>query len=124
MNNSISSYDLIRNSELTVGFQTSGIIEAMNINKPIFYIAWGKLYDDIKKTLLPLEDENCLTVCSSKDSFFKNLAEFIESFENSTLNNQQINEQRKSRNDLIDKYFANSDGLVCKRLANIIYNNI
>ena len=124
MNNSISSYDLIRNSQLTVGFQTSGIIEAMNINKPIFYIAWGKLYDDIKKTLLPLEDENCLTVCSSKDSFFKNLAEFIESFENSTLNNQQINEQRKSRNDLIDKYFANSDGLVCKRLANIIYNNI
>ena len=120
MNNSISSFDLIRISQLTVGFQTSGMIEAMNINKPIFYIAWGKLYDDIKKKLLPLEDENCLTICSSKESFFNNLANFIEHFENSSLNNKQ----RKSRDVLIDKYFAKSDGLVCERLANIIYNKI
>ena len=120
LDGSKSSFDLIRHCQAVLGFQTSGMIEAMNTNKPIIYSAWGDLYGDIKDTLLPLEDTNCLTVCKSKDELYESLCNLINNYDNRTIkDNQEV-----SRAEFIEKYFTNSDGLVSDRLANIIYEKI
>ena len=120
LDSSTSSFDLIRHSQLIVGFQTTGMIEAMNIERPIIYTAWGDLYSDIKDTLLPLEDERSLTVCSNKEMFYKKLSEFIEN--NNSYN--FLKDKKIFRKNLIDKYFYNSNGKVCERLAKMIYEII
>ncbi len=120
LDGSKSSFDLIRHCQAVLGFQTSGMIEAMNTNKPIIYSAWGDLYGDIKDTLLPLEDSNCLTVCKSKDELYYSLCNLINNYDDITIkNNQEV-----SRAEFIEKYFTNSDGLVSDRLADIIYEKI
>ncbi len=120
LDGSKSSFDLIRNCQAILGFQTSGMIEAMNTNKPIYYVGWGDLYKDIKDTILPLEDSNCLTVCQSKDQLYDSLCNLINNYENITLQN----DQKYSRAKFVEKYFTKSNGLVSDRLANIIYERI
>jgi len=120
LDGSKSSFDLIRNCQAILGFQTSGMIEAMNTNKPIYYVGWGDLYKDIKDTILPLEDSNCLTVCQSKDQLYDSLCNLINNYENITLQN----DQKFSRAKFVEKYFTKSNGLVSDRLANIIYERI
>ena len=120
LDGSKSSFDLIRHCQAVLGFQTSGMIEAMNTNKPIIYAGWGDLYKDIKDTLLPLEDSNCLTICKSKDELYLSLCNLIKNYGN--INSQ--NNQAESRAKFIDKYFANSNGSVSDRLAKMIYEKI
>ena len=120
LDGSKSSFDLIRHSQAIVGFQTSGMIEAMNTNKPIFYSGWGNLYDDIGRTLLPLENNKCVTVSNSKEELYSNLCELINNYDK--IKNQT--KKRDHRTKLVEKFFAQSNGKVSLRLANLIYKNI
>ena len=97
-----------------------GMIEAMFTNKPIIYAGWGDLYKDIKDTILPLEDSNCLTVCNSKDALYNSLCNLIFNYKKVTSQSNQ----KESREKFIEKYFPKSNGLVSDRLANMIYEKI
>ena len=48
--------DLILNSDLVVGFQTTAIYEAVVCGKPVVYPAWGKTFDVVKRTLCRFEE--------------------------------------------------------------------
>ena len=116
-----SSFDLMRQSQLVVGFQTSGMIEAMNTSNQIIYTAWGDFYKEIENTLLPLANEKCLDICSSKKMFFETLEKgIIRESKKIKYNNFSALERKK----LIEKYFSYSDGNVSKRLADLIYKKI
>ena len=92
----------------------------MNTNKPIFYSGWGNLYDDIGKSLLPLENNKCVTVSNSKEELYSNLCELINNYDK--IRNQT--KKREHRTKLVEKFFAQSNGRVSLRLANLIYKNI
>ena len=111
------SYDLMRLSDIIVGFQTSGMIEAMNTERPILYTAWGDLYESIKETLLPIASKDCVIECKSKDQFFEKLSECID---HSLSNKKYSTYLMNSRLDLVNKYFSYSDGLVASRLLKLI----
>ena len=111
------SYDLMRHSDIIVGFQTSGMIEAMNTDRPILYTAWGDLYDSIKETLLPIAKEGCVIECKSKKDFYEKLSDCIN---NHISNKKQCTFSPQARIDLVDQYFSNSDGFVAERLTNLI----
>ncbi len=121
LDGSISTNDLIRFSKIVIGFQTSGMVEAMYTSNQIIYTAWGEFYNEIKKTLLPLENEKCLDICSSKEIFFNTLEKAIVRESNGKKYNDFSIKERKK---FIDQYFAFSDGKVTERLANIIYEMI
>ena len=57
--------------DLTISFQTTGIVEAMFHNAPIIYVGWGDLYKDIKHTLHDFENSGILTASNKEE--FKNL---------------------------------------------------
>ena len=120
LDGSKSSFDLIRHSQAIIGFQTSGIIEAMNTNKPIFYSGWGDLYNDIGESLLPIENSNCVTVSNSNTELYSNLCELINNYDD--IGNQTM--KRESRTQLVKKFFSQSNGKVSERLANLIYENM
>ena len=120
LDGSKSSFDLIRLSQAIIGFQTSGMIEAMNTKKPIFYSAWGDLYNDIRDSLLPIENSKCLTVSKSKAELYNNLCNLINNY--GDISNKEF--KQESRALLVEKYFEKSNGKVSERLANIIYETI
>ena len=117
MGGSIFSYDLMRHSDIIVGFQTSGMIESMNTDKPILYTAWGDLYDSIKETLLPINTKDCVIDCISKKDFSEKLSNLIDT---NLKNKSQNTFSAAARSDLLEKYFSNSDGLVAERLSKLI----
>lgn len=107
----VSSYQLATISDVTMGFQTTGLIEGMFLDKPILYGAWGDLFEDIKDELLPLHTTEALTHCDSKSALKKALIQLI-------LNPKvELTEEIKaSRKEFISRYFYNSDGKVCFRI--------
>ena len=107
----------MRYSDIIVGFQTSGMIEAMNTDKTIIYTAWGDLYESIKDTLLPINTKDCVIDCKSKKDFSEKLSVVIC---NHLENKKQNTFSQKARLDLVDKYFSNSDGFVAERLSKLI----
>ena len=52
----------------------------MNPDKTILYTTWGKLYESIKDTLLPIASKGCVIECSSKEYFFEKISNSIDNF--------------------------------------------
>ena len=111
------SYDLMRHSNIIVGFQTSALIEAMNTDKTILYTAWGDLYESIEDTLLPIARKGCVINCSSKEFFFEKISQSIDNF---MTNKKQESFSPENRKEFVDEYFSKSDGLVAERLSKLI----
>ena len=116
-----SSMDLIRHCQIIIGFQTTGMIEAMNTNSQIIYTAWGDLFQDIESTLLPLSNPKCLDICNSKQSFLEVLEEAILRENNNLEYSDFCYEERKK---LIEMFFTYSDGNVSKRLVKLIASKL
>ena len=116
-----SSMDLIRHCPIIIGFQTTGMIEAMNTSNQIIYTAWGDFYKEIGNTLLPLENKKCLDVCSTKKMFFETLEKAILRESKKIKYDDFSPEERKK---LIKKYHTYFDGNVSKRLVEIISSRI
>ena len=54
--------------DLTISFQTTGVVEAMFEDTPIIYVGWGDLYESIKDTLFDFENSG-VHYASSKEIF-------------------------------------------------------
>ncbi len=107
-----SAFDLIANADIVVGFQTSGMIEAMFRDKPIVHGAWGGLFDDIKDTLLPLHRTPALTFADSKEALWDALASLIDDPGGFAL----TDEIAAARKSFRETYFHQPDGRVSARL--------
>ena len=115
-----NSQNLTLNSDIILGFQTSGVIEAMFTKKPIVYGAWGSFYNDIKNTLLPLHDDKLLNWCKSENDLYLCLDELINNDYKRKVDKYQLSFRKKIR----DFYFKNSDGMVSERIINYCYDII
>ncbi len=109
-----SAFDLINCADAVLGFQTSGMIEAMFTDVPILYGAWGTFFDEIKDTLLPLHKCGGVIHATSSDELYQSLERLISSPGSNPLNDEQKAERKTMR----EKYFSRPDGNVSRRLLN------
>ena len=116
LNSKTSTTDLLKVSDCVIGFQTLGLIEAMFTKQPIFHGGWGKLYNDIKETLMPLYSSKGLNYFESKNSMLKAISKFIE---NDNVKNQSEDEKLARKKD-IEKMYHIADGKSSKRLIKAI----
>jgi hypothetical protein len=108
--------DLLRVSDIVVGFHTMGLVEATFTHQPVLYGAWGGLFEDIKDTLMPLHLTDSLIFCNSKESLLLRCNEYLSN-ENQWHLTQSCQEARKK---LQNDFFFNPDGHSSDRLLDAI----
>jgi hypothetical protein len=107
-----SSNDLLNNADIILGFQTSGMKEAMFTRMPVVYGAWGDFFEEIKDTLLPLHNTSALIFAQNKHEMFTRLSMLVEN-----PDSWQPTENIQSVRDILrDAYFTKADGNVSRRL--------
>ncbi|MBN8195907.1 hypothetical protein [Thalassospira povalilytica] len=116
LDGSYSSFDLIRNCDLVLGFQTSGLLEAMFTDVPIVYGGWGELFDEIKDTLLPLHECEGVHHAKSRDDLYG----IIRAHLFRKITRSLSEDQRQSRIRMRDIYFNRADGAVSRRLLRAV----
>jgi hypothetical protein len=109
----VSTLDLLRVSDCTLGFHTLGLIEAMFTSQPILYCAWGELFDDIKGTLMPFHESDGLFLCRSRGMLTEKLDQLVEAQESLKLNPQQEAARREFR----ETWYYKPDGKTAKRVV-------
>lgn len=112
LNVNYNSLDLIRTSDVVLGFQTSGLIEAMFTNQAIIYGAWGDLFEDIKDTLLPFHKTQALMHARSQEHLEQMLIQSIEM--NVTIS--EGSEVAAARKQMREYYYFKPDGKTSQRL--------
>jgi len=113
---SVNSFDLLVNADVTIGFQTSGLTEAMFLDKPIICGGWGDLYNEIKDTLLPFHTTKALTFVDSKERMWEVLDLLLENLDTFTL----TDEMGAARKEFRESFFYNPDGNVSRRLLGYV----
>ena len=91
----------------------------MFTDKPIFYGAWGELFDDIKETLIPFHKMKGLTFCNNPQILKQSLIKF---FSDKNIGNCD----RNIRDREIENFFYKADGRSSERLFKVleeVYND-
>ncbi len=116
LDGNVSTLDLLRVSDLVVGFHTVGMVEASFTEQPVFYGAWGGLFEDIKETLMPLHHSRGLVFCDSAHALTEQCDRFL-----SDPTSWKLDEDTKAaREELQESVFFKSDGNVSERLLNVV----
>jgi len=106
---------LIKESDLIIGFQTTALLEALYTDIPIIYPSWGNTHEKIKDTMIEFHHAG-----KTKGVFH---ADSIYSFEN-LLKDNDINDKInfESRKKFRMKYMNNEDGMAAQRFVKIVEN--
>tara|TARA_X000000368_G_scaffold199442_1_gene157518 strand:+ start:4956 stop:6323 length:1368 start_codon:yes stop_codon:yes gene_type:complete len=97
--------------DLTISFQTTGVVEAMFEDTPIIYVGWGDLYESIKDTLFDFEKSG-VHYASSKEIF----GDMLENFSKNKLPDMDRSSFEKWKYD----FFYKSDGKASKRILECV----
>lgn len=110
------SNELIKYSQIVIGFQTTALIEAMVCGKPIIYTFWGDA-PKIAEDLIPFHKTDALWTAKSKVQ--------LENYFEICLSNSNIPQtQQSARKVFVEKYFHNCNGQTSKRTLQKIYEKI
>lgn len=104
--------DLIRTSDIVLGFQTKGLFEAMFTDNPIVFGAWGDLFEDIKDSLHPLHDTEAVTHARSTEELTEVLGRLVENPGTFKLTDRAA----AARKALRGRFFHQPDGRVASRI--------
>jgi hypothetical protein len=105
---------LLAQSDVVLGFQTTALLEASLANIPVVYGAWGKLFDFVKGSLLPLHESGFgFRWARSEDQ--------LEQFALDYINKQAGKKEDRAR---LTEYFYKSDGKVVNRFLKELKNII
>ncbi len=113
LDSNVSTIDLLKVSDCVVGFHTLGIVEAMFTDKPIFFGAWGDLFNDIKETLIPFHKMKGLNYCDNPKLLRESLISFFEKKDIGLCD-------RKIRDNEIKSFFYKADGQTSRRLFDVL----
>lgn len=111
-----STIDLLCLTDAVLGFHTLGLAEAMFTDQPIFYGAWGPLFDDIKDTLIPFHKWNGLDFIASKVAMKKALNNFIAHHDSYV----DIRQRSQFRENERTSVYYRADGQSAERLLKVI----
>jgi glycosyltransferase involved in cell wall biosynthesis len=105
-------HDLMRHADAIMGFQTSGLIEAMFTDTPIVYGAWGEFYHDIKDGLHPFHKTGALLYARSKEEMERYIRSLIEGEKQYAPTEEMLQLRKEFR----ERYYYNADGHVSQRV--------
>ncbi len=109
--------ELIQRSELIIAFQTTGVIEAMFMNKKVIYPCWDDNYQDLINDVLPFHDAPGIAVTKS----FEDFKQICRRFFNQDETDFNFSEEEiKQRDEFINKYLYKPDGNVSLRFFGAI----
>ncbi|MFH1700236.1 MAG: hypothetical protein ABIE07_06580 [Candidatus Zixiibacteriota bacterium] len=109
--------ELIQRSELIIAFQTTGVIEAMFMNKKVIYTCWDENYRDLINDILPFHDAPGIVTAKSFEDFKK----ICQRFFNQDRKDFNFSEENiKKREAFINKYLHKPDGHVSSRFFEAI----
>jgi hypothetical protein len=104
------SNQLLVNADIIVGFQTTALIEAMLLRKPILYTFWSKPVADFAEELIPFHKSGALDLVASESDLEEKLRLYIENaFELSV-------HEHHSRKKFLEVYFKEANGLTGERI--------
>lgn len=110
---SASSNQLLVNSDLVVGFQTTALIESIVLRKPTIYTFFSESVHSFKEGILPFHEYSAFETVSSDIELYDKIKEFIK-------NKFSSNIPDESREKLIKRYLNNPDGKVGRRVLNYL----
>jgi len=106
--------ELIQRSDLIIGFQTTALIEAMMLDRPVIYTAWDEDYRDcLMDALLPLHRARGIVVAHSLADF-EAICRRVLSGDRSDFACSDAEVQE--RHAFVNRYFHQPDGHVCERI--------
>ena len=109
--------ELIQRSELIIAFQTTGVIEAMFMDKRVLYTHWDPTYQKIIDDVLPFHNAPGIKSAGS----FKVFQEVCERFFSGDRSDFSFSpEDIADRNAFVDTYLYRPDGRVCERFFETI----
>jgi len=101
--------ELLPYVDLTISFQTTGIVEAMFEDSPIIYLGWGDLYESIKSTLFEFEKSG-VHYANSKLKF----REMLNNFSDNKLPSMNRSNFDKWKYDFFYKYDGKASNRILK----------
>jgi len=72
------SNQLLVNSDIIVGFQTTVLLEAMLLRVPILYTFWGKCVNEFAEELIPFHKTGGVEIVRSADELRKKIKYYID----------------------------------------------
>lgn len=102
------SNQLIVNSDLIIGFQTTALIESMLIQTPIFYAGWGQTEQKVRNHLIPFHESSGIEKIGSKADLMCKLEMWIKG--------DSVGGELSERKAFTDAWLF-ADGLVCSRVS-------
>ncbi len=109
---SSSANELIRRSALIIAFQTTAVIEAMMLGKPVVYTSWDDNCPRFASDLLPFHEAPGVVVADSRQKFRDVCGRFLGGDAGDFEFSSEVIEARRR---FVDDYFHNPDGHVCER---------
>jgi hypothetical protein len=105
--------ELIQRSELIIGFQTTGMIEAMFLKRRVIYTAWDDNYRRaLVDDLLPLLEARGIVIADTRSQFNDVCRRF---FAGDVSDFEFGEDDRAARDRFVNEYLYRPDGHVCER---------
>ncbi len=105
--------ELIQRSELIIGFQTTGLIEAMLLGRRVIYTGWDETYRaELTDDLLPLHRAKGIIVAETRERFNEVCRRF---FAGDMSDFEFGDEDKAARDSFVNDYLYRPDGHVCER---------
>lgn len=108
-----NSMDLVRLADGVLGFQTSGMIEAMFTDNAIVYGGFGGFFEEMRDELVPFHRTEAVMRPRSREELIEALSEVVRGGFTADAG------IREARRDFREQYFPLSDGNVSKRLLDL-----
>lgn len=109
------SNQLLVNADIIVGFQTTGMIEAMLLDKPILYTFWGNSIAVLMDEIIPFHKSNCVEVIDSPKRLEEKIEYYISTSEKGVPEKTKL-----EREKFVMQYFHNPDGKTGIRILETI----
>lgn len=104
--------ELIKRSELIIGFQTTALIEAMFMGRRIVYTCWDPHYTELIPHCLPIHEARGIVVARTAAVFGDTVRRFLEG---DTSAFDFSSDDLAARDSFVDQYFYRPDGRVSQR---------
>ncbi|MBA3502149.1 MAG: CDP-glycerol glycerophosphotransferase family protein [Myxococcota bacterium] len=105
-----SASHLMVRADVIVGFQTTAMIEAMLTPSPVIYVGWGPEHERRESKIVPIHRSGGVTIPQSRDELDRVLRTALDG------NLAPSTEMRRARRAFTDRYFADADGNVSRRV--------
>ena len=109
--------ELIQRSELIIAFQTTGVIEAMFMDKRVIYSAWDPNYERFAPDILPYHEAPGIQIARSFGAFQSLCSRcFSGDWSDFAWTPEELDRRAK----FVDSYLHNPDGHTCERFDKVL----